>query len=138
MDYMVDVKTLIQRAAEFHGHLGPYLVLGLRAGLAATNVLGYAPRETRAEVKTHLSTPQSCFIDGVQFSTGCTLGKMNIKLIEDDTQSAVTLYRGGRRVRVRVKDEVIAKLKSTSREMEKLALTLAEEPDGQLFDIEVG
>lgn len=134
---MVDMKNLVQRAAEFHGHLGPYLVLGLRAGLTATNMLGYAPLESNAEVETHLSTPQSCFIDGVQFSSGCTLGKMNIKIREAATLSAVTFHRGGRRIRVKVKDKVLERLRRTpSREMEKLALTLAEEPDDQLFDIE--
>lgn len=134
---MVDMKNLVQRAAEFHGHLGPYLVLGLRAGLTATNMLGYAPLESNAEVETHLATPQSCFIDGVQFSSGCTLGKMNIKIREDATLSAVTFHRGGRRIRVKVKDRVLERLRRTpSQEMEKLALTLAEEPDDQLFDIE--
>lgn len=28
------------RAIEFHGHLGPYLVLGLKAGLYANQILG--------------------------------------------------------------------------------------------------
>jgi len=132
---MVDM-TLLQRAAEFHGHLGPHMVLGLRAGQIATSILGYAPRETRAEVETHLATPRSCFIDGVQFSSGCTLGKRNIQLREDPSTSAVTFHRGSRRVRVKVKDKVLDRLSSASEEGEKLALALAEEPDDQLFEIE--
>ncbi len=105
--------------------------------MTAINMLGYAPLETNAEVETHLSTPQSCFIDGVQFSSGCTLGKMNIQLREDATQSIATFHRGGRRVKIKVKEGVLERVRRTpSQEMEKLAITLAEETEDQLFNIE--
>jgi hypothetical protein len=58
-------EKLLMRAVEFHGHLGPYLVLGLRAGLYANQVLGKDPMETEARIKTKTSPPESCFADGV-------------------------------------------------------------------------
>jgi len=68
-------EDFLLKAIEFHGHLGPYLVLGLKAGLFANQIFGRKPMKTEAFIKTKTTPPQSCFADGVQFSTGCTLGK---------------------------------------------------------------
>lgn len=77
-------EDLLLRAIEFHGHLGPYLILGLKAGLFANQILGKDPMKTEAFIQTRTTPPQSCFADGVQFSTGCTLGKRNISLSEGE------------------------------------------------------
>ncbi len=77
-----DLQELIERGTEFHGHLGPFLVLGLEMGLLALrklNSTGYL--ELRATVETGTTPPISCLIDGIQLSTGCTLGKGNIKVL---------------------------------------------------------
>ncbi|MFQ5681244.1 MAG: formylmethanofuran dehydrogenase subunit E family protein [Candidatus Omnitrophota bacterium] len=71
----------LKAAAEFHGHLGPWLVLGLRLGeygVKAIRAKRYFGVET--EVFGLCSRPRSCLIDGLQLSTGCTLGKGNIKV----------------------------------------------------------
>ncbi|GAH35171.1 unnamed protein product, partial [marine sediment metagenome] len=41
-------EDFLLRAVEFHGHLGPYLVLGLRAGLFANQIFGRDPMKTEA------------------------------------------------------------------------------------------
>ncbi|UCG44017.1 MAG: formylmethanofuran dehydrogenase subunit E family protein [candidate division WOR-3 bacterium] len=71
----------LKHAAGFHGHLGPWLALGLRAGRRAVNVLGRSPFRLKAVVHCPARTPYTCFIDGVQFASGCTLGKGNIRHI---------------------------------------------------------
>ena len=64
----------------FHGHLGPYLVAGVRMGrhalkrLQATRYFGL-----EADVWCPDGPPSSCLLDGLQFATGCTLGKGNIR-----------------------------------------------------------
>ncbi|MGE5530807.1 MAG: FmdE family protein [Bacteroidota bacterium] len=64
----------------FHGHLGPYLVAGVRMGrhalkrLQATRHFGL-----EADVWCPDGPPSSCLLDGIQFATGCTLGKGNIR-----------------------------------------------------------
>jgi len=65
-------------AARFHGHLGPWLVLGLRAGAYARRRLGGTPFELTARVTCPKRPPHTCFIDGIQLSSGCTMGKGNI------------------------------------------------------------
>ena len=73
-------KPSLQRAIEFHGHLGPYLVLGLLMGEYALRKIKAKPH-FGLEVKIWGASqkPKSCLIDGLQLSTGCTYGKGNIK-----------------------------------------------------------
>lgn len=64
----------------FHGHLGPYVFAGMRLGRYALDKLAANPHfGIEADVYCPDCTPVSCSIDGIQFSTGCTLGKMNIR-----------------------------------------------------------
>jgi formylmethanofuran dehydrogenase subunit E len=69
---------VLRQATRFHGHLGPWLVLGLQAGAYARRKLAASPFELRARVFCPAGTPYTCFVDGVQFSSGCTMGKGNI------------------------------------------------------------
>jgi len=73
-------KRTLKRAVEFHGHLGPYLVLGILAGEAGIERTG-AGKHFGLEVKVYGAgqRPRSCLIDGLQLSTGATFGKGNIR-----------------------------------------------------------
>lgn len=74
-------RRLLQQAAIFHGHLGPWLALGLRAGLRARRLVSADPFRLCARVRCPNRTPYTCFLDGIQFGSGCTLGKGNIRHI---------------------------------------------------------
>lgn len=72
---------LLYKAAELHGHLGPYLAIGLRMGLLAKALLGAdGMGGLSATLETGQTPPLSCVADGVQVSTLCTLGKGNIRI----------------------------------------------------------
>ncbi len=69
----------------FHGHLGPYLVLGYRMGRIALRELDSKGHfGLSVTVHSWLEPPASCLIDGVQLGSGCTLGKRNIEITETD------------------------------------------------------
>lgn len=71
-------------ATQFHGHLGPWATAGLRAGMCgrrAVEAEGYFDLEVTAEGPL-VKPPQSCFLDGLQVSTGATWGKRNLKWIK--------------------------------------------------------
>lgn len=73
-------------AAQFHGHLGPWATAGLRAGMAGRRAVeadGYFDVLVVA-VGPFVKPPQSCFLDGLQVSTGATLGKRNLKWVNAD------------------------------------------------------
>jgi formylmethanofuran dehydrogenase subunit E len=104
-------EEFLLRAIEFHGHLGPYLVLGLKAGLYANQIFGRDPMKTEALIKTKTSPPQSCFADGVQFSTGCTLGKGNISLKEGEGL-LVTFKKNNQKLTLKLKKGIIEEMNS--------------------------
>lgn len=72
-------RQVLESAALFHGHIGPWLALGLRAGLFARRRLTRDPFRLAAVVRCPDRRPFTCFIDGVQFASGCTMGKGNIR-----------------------------------------------------------
>lgn len=69
----------LKEAVKFHGHLGPYLVLGILAGDLALKKLKIK-RYFGVEVRVWGANkkPKSCLIDGLQLSTGATYGKGNV------------------------------------------------------------
>jgi len=140
-------QTLVEKAKEFHGHVCPFLVLGLRASEIALEKLGLAragEKETIGEEILAIVECNNCFTDGVQVATGCTLG--NNSLIYLDTgKNAVTIVRRGdsRGVRVYVDSEklrekyfkkeatnlfekVVIKREGTAEDSEKLSRLWAE------------
>ena len=70
----------ISEAIKFHGHLGPYLILGILAGNLGLKKLGLK-KYFGLQVKVYGANkkPKSCLIDGLQLSTGATYGKGNIQ-----------------------------------------------------------
>lgn len=73
----------LARTAIFHGHLGPWLVLGALVGQDATRRLE-TPGQWKIQVTCWMPpdkqrTPFSCMLDGLQVSSGATLGKQNIR-----------------------------------------------------------
>ena len=128
------------RIIEFHGHLGPYVVLGYRAGLLGRERLkspGYF--ELRARVESPLKPPASCFIDGVQLGSGCTLGKRNIEVRESSLAKMQVTFtnKAGRSVIVGLAKDTPAKLGRWIAEvgLEKAARRALEAPPEQLFAV---
>jgi Formylmethanofuran dehydrogenase subunit E len=72
----------LEDLAAFHGHLGPYIVLGYRIGRFARENFCRDPFSMQARVFCSGIPPESCIVDGVQLGSGCTLGKRNIEIIE--------------------------------------------------------
>jgi len=129
-------KRLMDAAIKFHGHLGPFLVLGLKAGLFANEALGKDCFKTRATVKTEIVPPCSCFVDGVQVATGCTMGKGNIELKKEDSLS-VMFMKDCKKLELCLRNDVFESLKRilSEEESEKTALSLANKSAQELFDI---
>lgn len=129
-------KRLIDDAVRFHGHLGPFLILGLKAGLFANEVLGRDSFKTKAIIETEPTPPCSCFVDGVQFATGCTMGKGNIKLKQSNALS-VHFIKGDKSLTLCLKNDILASLEkgSSIEELEETALSLSKKPISELFDI---
>ncbi len=88
-------QSLIQKAKEFHGHVCPFLILGLRASEIAMKRLGVkkaGEAESVGEEILAIVECNNCFTDGVQVATGCTLGN-NALIYLDLGKNALTLLR---------------------------------------------
>lgn len=123
-------------AERFHGHLGPYLVLGYRMGSYARRTLAVSPFNLRAEVFTGLEPPLSCLIDGVQVGSCCTLGKGNIKVHDEGRPEALFTTGDGATLRLRVRDWVVDMIESkvNNHNMIEYSEKLWSEPDERLFE----
>lgn len=104
----VDLEGMIERGVELHGHLGPYLVAGIRMGLLALGLLGSAGYFGISAVsEAGRKPPMSCLSDGVQIGSGCTAGKGNLK-ITDAGQAQVHFHtEGGAAMTIRLRPEMV-------------------------------
>lgn len=133
------MKISLKKAIDFHGHLGPYLVLGLLIGELAVKRLK-ARRHFGIEAKVWGATkkPKSCLIDGIQLSTGCTYGKGNIQKLNGTKIRASFISKdSNKKITISLKKDLIKKLDETKdhKENEKLARKLHKINIDDLFDV---
>lgn len=77
------LRAQIKDAVKLHGHLGPFLVIGVRIGEVAKQVLNLENQpvgQLHARVEVPLRTPFSCTLDGIQSTTHCTIGNQRLKV----------------------------------------------------------
>jgi formylmethanofuran dehydrogenase subunit E len=123
-------REILMKALEFHGHRCWASVAGVRAGLAALRVLNVkrsGGRQLHAFVEIGEDHGGMCFGDGVQYATGCTLGKGNMEKTPYGKLAVTVIERAtNRAVRVSYKP-TLAKQISASPFMVKRGL--GQEPD---------
>lgn len=129
----------LKEAEKFHGHLGPWLVLGLLIGDAALKKLKaekYFGLE--AEVRGANKKPRSCLIDGLQISSGCTYGKGNIrKIAGDKIQVVLRNLKNNKKISVSLKKDLLASLNGLRghRDAEVFARKLLKVDPQTLFEV---
>lgn len=127
-----DPEELLALGVKLHGHLGPFMVAGLRMGRLALRLLSHPGYHgIRAEVDAGTTPPVSCLIDGIQVSTGCTPGKGNLAVREGGRPRA-RFRAGGREVGIELRDAWIEEFRRTDAP-EELALRVLRLPDEELF-----
>ncbi len=132
----------IKKAEALHGHLGPFLVIGVRMGEAAKRILKIKSNYAlKADAKIPLKTPFSCILDGIQSATQCTVGngKLQIKNSQDEMAVEFKLENSNIKLKVNVRPQIIKELKqrlSQGAANPELAEKVAALPENQLFAIE--
>lgn len=112
--YFMVSRELVEKAREFHGHICPFLVLGLRMSELAMERLGVVKAgvvESIEESIIAIVEVNNCLVDGVQIATGCSFGN-NSLIYLDLGKNALTLFRRGSREGVRIyvdSEKLIAK-----------------------------
>lgn len=139
-----EISLLIENAAKLHGHLGPFLVIGVRMGDMAKKHLDLddkGSRRLQASIKTPLFTPFSCVIDGIQAATSCTIGNQKLK-IEKSTKEITAHFKlqsSERTIKIslnpRIAETLIEEM-SKGTNAEQLATKIAHMQEEQLFVLE--
>jgi hypothetical protein len=91
---------------EIHDHLGIYSILGAKMGLRARELLQAGVDDIQVLSYAGSRPPLSCLNDGLQVSTGATLGQGAISLSADPEKRAEAEFRtAARTVRLRLNRE---------------------------------
>jgi inosine-uridine nucleoside N-ribohydrolase/formylmethanofuran dehydrogenase subunit E len=96
---------------EFHGHLGVFSIVGAKMGIKARELFSVGPDMLNVLTYAGSRPPYSCLNDGIQVSTGATLGMGTIHLASDSITrpSAVFTYRD-HSIRISLKKEYLEKV----------------------------
>jgi formylmethanofuran dehydrogenase subunit E len=112
----------------------------MRMGLVANEEIGRDPFGVEADINVEARPPRSCLVDGVQYATGCTLGKGNIRITQDFPRISGRFSRGARRVIVTLRDDVLRRLEHDLTGMPEegiidWAFEIMDTPAGDLFEV---
>lgn len=136
---MANNRIMLKEAVKFHGHLGPYLVLGILAGEFALKRLG-CKKYFGFNVKVYGANkkPKSCLIDGLQLSTGATFGKGNIHKFNGKViKVEFSKPSNSKRFIFKLKNDLLKRLESlkTHPESEAFAKKIYNTNPSKLFDL---
>jgi formylmethanofuran dehydrogenase subunit E len=124
----------LANARNFHGHLGPWLVIGMRAGSYARRRFKCSPFELTATVLCPAKPPVRCIIDGIQLSSGCTMGKGNIHHKITNRSCQVQFTHRRHQLKLTVRPEVFQLLQQVPSDRTAIAaFRVARLPFQQLF-----
>lgn len=98
---------------EFHGHLGVFSIVGAKMGIRAREYFGVGPDMLDVTTFAGSKPPYSCLTDGIQVSTGATLGMGTIHLGPDSIVQPSAIFRhGNRSIRIILKKEYLDQVDS--------------------------
>lgn len=134
-------RITFKEAVRFHGHLGPYLILGVLAGELALKKLE-AEKYSGLSVKVFGANkkPKSCLIDGLQLAAGATYGKGNI--IKSEARSIRILFcnlKTKKKIEVSLRTGLIKRLNGllSHRDSEEFAKRLYHDDSARLFKLRI-
>jgi formylmethanofuran dehydrogenase subunit E len=104
---------LVVMTCELHGHLGIYAIVGAKMGLKAMEYFHSGPDEIQIISKAGSNPPISCLNDGLQVSTGATMGHglFSVEMNCPVMPSAEFIY-DGRHITVSLKEDVRLKIEN--------------------------
>ena len=90
---------------EIHGHLGIYAIIGMKMGLRALDELNAEHDHVQITSFAGIKPPLSCLNDGLQVSTGATLGHGLIKISEKSKKRPeAVFFHEGKHITIKLKD----------------------------------
>ncbi|MFN8442041.1 MAG: FmdE family protein [Caldilineaceae bacterium] len=78
---MQNIESLLKLSSARHAHVCPRQVLGVRIALAGAAALGLELPRTDKRLLVIVET-DGCFADGIEVTTGCTMGHRTLRLAD--------------------------------------------------------
>jgi pyrimidine-specific ribonucleoside hydrolase len=119
-DYISDIQIMMESTiksygkeewaacvltSELHRHLGVFSLIGAKMGVRAKEYFGAGNDELRIVSYAGLVPPFSCLNDGLQVSTGATIGHGLISVNENNRIPMADFYYMGRKITLSLKEE---------------------------------
>jgi formylmethanofuran dehydrogenase subunit E len=134
---VIILNETLKQIEQFHGHIGPYAVIGYRMGIIANEKLGSDPFSKKAIIYTGTTPPLSCVVDGIQISSGCTLGKGNLNVKSDGIPKAIFSKNDGSHLEIILKKAIQNEINSnvTKDNIISYSEKMFNKSDEELFEI---
>lgn len=114
-NYGIEEWKLVVMTNEIHGHLGIYSTIGAKMGLYARECFAEKGGKGEISVVTFAGTvpPISCTNDGLQISTGATVGHGLITVSDEEQKRVEAIFTCKEQsLRLKIKSEYIKQIKS--------------------------
>jgi formylmethanofuran dehydrogenase subunit E len=136
-------ETALKDAVKFHGHLGPFLVIGVRMGVTARRILAFLGNERNGlhvTVRVPLITPYSCVLDGIQSTTQCTIGNGRLTVLDSSREivAEFTLQDSRKTLIISINTALIDEIESEFSKgttNEEVAAKVTSKPEHELFEL---
>ncbi len=131
LEVKFELPEVLEEIKKFHGHLGPYVVVGYRAALIAKN---YFKDNLSIKVKILNKRPDNCIVEGFNF-----LFKDEYVEISDEDLMEFNFYNNNKNIKIKIKDNIkdIIKNNLNKENEEELAQWVNSLKDEDLFEIKI-
>lgn len=75
------LRPILEQSAQFHHHLCPRQVLGVRIGLLGLELLNFSVPIRQKKLLVLVET-DGCFVSGVQAATGCSVNRRTLRVVD--------------------------------------------------------
>lgn len=134
------IEHALDEVALIHGAAGPWAVAGYRMSEHALVVLGLQRGSFDLQI-VHWTPKQvkyACIADGAAASSGASLGKLNLSLVETTAENVLTVYRNkktGRSIALRPSASFATRYADTPRDKAReIGREVMHLPDDQVFE----
>lgn len=131
------MNKILDDIKKFHGHIGPYVIIGYKIGIIANKLLDSDPFSKKVKVWTKKFPPMSCVIDGIQLSSGCTIGKGSIIVKNGEFLKTEFSNNEGKKIQISLKMQIKEDIEQNVKKdnMESYSKKILQMLDSDLFNI---
>jgi pyrimidine-specific ribonucleoside hydrolase len=98
---------------EIHNHLGLYSIVGAKMGIRAREYFHTTSDHLNIKSFAGYEPPLSCFNDGLQIGSGCTIGNGSFSIQKDETEPEATVVFNDQKINIHLKTDFYNKIQRT-------------------------